>query len=69
MQNAIPVGTIRWLVGRLHVGTSDIAVVREFRNRMTAPKWSKALRKEVYRVALQEHDENRGLYRDVMRGM
>lgn len=67
MQSAIPVGAIRWLVSRLHVGTSNIAVVREFRNRMTAPEWNKALRKEAYRVALQEHDENRRLYRDVMR--
>jgi hypothetical protein len=62
---------VSWLVDRMHVGTSDTQVVREFARRMRDRKgWKvgKAERKLIYREALQAHHHNRQLYRDVMRG-
>jgi hypothetical protein len=60
---------ITWLVDRMHVGTSDVSVIREMHRRMVGKPYSKAQRKVVYREALQHHRANQALYRDVMRGM
>lgn len=65
----IPKKEIFWLVGNLHVSTTDIQVVRNLHFRMTLrKKFPKAFRKAVYRYALETHHKNRELYRDVMRG-
>ncbi len=58
--------TLRWLVDRMHVSTSDIGVVREIARR--ARKMPKPMRKEAYRQALTIHHENQELYRYVVRG-
>lgn len=63
--NLPPTGHIRWLVDRLHVGTSPIGVIREMSRRMPRRLWSKRDRKAVYRMALVFHRENQHLYRTV----
>ena len=65
----IPTGEIRWLVDRMHIGTSETSIVRDFYRRMRGNvHWTKPLRKSAYRHALQVHAENRTLYRDVCAG-
>ena len=69
MSNAqIPRAQIRYLVGNRHVSTSPVDIVRDLRRRMKGDQWTKRVRKMVYRYALKCHQENRQLYRDVMRG-
>lgn len=64
----IPRAQIRFVVGNHHVNTPPIDIVRDLRRRMKGDKWTKRVRKMVYRYALKCHNENRQLYRDVMRG-
>lgn len=64
----IPKGAIFWLVGREHVSTPNLTIVRLLRNRMRGPEWTKAYRKEAYRYALEVHKQNRALYGYVMGG-
>jgi hypothetical protein len=59
---------VEWLVDRMHVGTSDVTVVRDMARRMAGKGYSREQRKEVYREALNHHRRNQQLYRDVMRG-
>lgn len=65
----IPSGQIVWLVNRLHVGTSDTGVVRDFYRRMRGkPAFTKRIRKAIYRYAIQQHNGNRGFYAAVQAG-
>lgn len=60
---------VGWIVDRLHVGQSNIAVVRALRAKLTGTAWSnKASRKRVYRLGLKRHAANRKLYNAVNRG-
>lgn len=59
---------IRFLVDRQHVSASGVDIVRDLRRRMPSDKWSKRIRKMVYRYALKCHAENRNLYRNATRG-
>lgn len=66
---------IRFIMGRVHVGTSNRNVIRNFRERIARGnpgKMGRAYRKDrhdVYRAALAEHASNGGLYNYVMRGL
>jgi hypothetical protein len=63
---------IDWLVNRLHVGTSNRQVIREFWRRIPAParhdRTYRHDRHAIYRRALQTHHANQELYGFVMRG-
>jgi hypothetical protein len=63
----VPYGQIEWFLGRVHVGTSYLAVARNMRQRMN-PAMTKAERREVYRYALAVHRANRALYAAVTSG-
>lgn len=67
----VPEAFIRFIMGNVHVGTSNADVVRDFYQRFLnkgIEKSTRDFRKKVYRYALKCHDANRGLYRDVMAG-
>lgn len=68
MSAPIPLGQIRWLVDRLHVGMTDTEVTTEMSRRMTASEWTESRKNEVINYAIQYHNENKKLYRDVVRG-
>lgn len=59
---AVPRWEVRWIVARLHVGTSPTGVVREMSRRMSRSRFTKANRKAVYRFALAQHEQNQHLY-------
>lgn len=63
----VPTGGIEWLLGRIHVGTSPLAVARQFWH-VRAAKYPRPLKRAIVRVALRVHAENRGLYRAVVSG-
>jgi hypothetical protein len=59
----IPSGQIVWLVGQLHVSANDTDVVRFFAPRMkNRPAFTRAIRRAVYRYAIQQHHGNQGFY-------
>ncbi len=62
----------RWLVNRLHVSTSERAVVRFLRSKIAQPDRTnpekKRERKKFYRAGLTAHRENRELYISVTKG-
>lgn len=64
----IPTGTIAWLVNREHVSASDTDIVRMLCRRMKVPGWTKALRKQAYRIGIDLHRQNQDMYRRVMSG-
>lgn len=64
----IPTGTIRFLVDRLHVGRSNVDVIRELSNRMDRTEWTKERRKAAYRYAIAHHRHNFATYAYVMSG-
>lgn len=60
---------ISWIVGNMHVGTSNTGVVREFYRRFKYAAQrgfpdTKEVRKRVYRQALKAHHANQQLCRD-----
>jgi hypothetical protein len=63
-------GMIAWYVNQnVHVSTSNKKLLRIFWDKLKAHPQNmtmaaKAERKEVYRIALAEHEENRQLVRD-----
>lgn len=63
---------IKWLVNRLHVSTSDRAVIREIRNHIKpeyrSARTNRRVRHGFYREALETHHNNQGLYQLVTRG-
>ncbi len=68
MKAHVPESEIRFIVGNMHVGTCDFAVVRDFARRFRTfnrlGKYSKAFRKRCYRFALKVHRANRKLFTD-----
>lgn len=61
-----PTRAIRWLLGNIHVGTSDAEIEAEIRRRAnpaTDARWTEEFTAEAVRFALWEHAENRALYR------
>ncbi len=64
----IPYGAVRWLMGRVHVGTPDVQVVAEFAHRSHGSGATPAEVCEVVRYALACHAENRNTYSVVMSG-
>lgn len=72
----IPTGLIEWLVNRQHVSATDTEIVRMLCDRMRRPgylclsfgdtAWDKELRKQAYRIGIQQHRDNQNLYRNVM---
>jgi hypothetical protein len=63
----VPCGQISWKVDRYHVGTSALAVARDFWHRI-ARSYPRPIKRAIVRVALRHHAANRGLYRAVMSG-
>lgn len=66
MENIDPM--IRWMVGNLHVGSSDLEVLRYIRKKMKKGT-SKGLKKIAYQHALAAHRENQKQYMAVMAGV
>jgi len=63
---AVPKGAISFIVGRLHVGTSDAEVEANITKRTA--KLTPAQQRKCVAYALKCHHENQGLYDLVMRG-
>ena len=69
----VPVGQIRWLLGRVHVSTSYLDVARDIVRRSRCARVSKKpipwpIVRAMIRVAVREHRSNRRLYHSVMTG-
>lgn len=62
----IPKSSIKWLVGRLHVGTPDTDIERDIAERCR--KGTPAQVKACVTYALKCHRDNQKLYRLVMGG-
>lgn len=62
---------IDMLVGRCHVGQSNLAVIRYVKSRVKRGAWRKmdrSKRKEIMRAVIEAHRNNRALYHAVMTG-
>jgi hypothetical protein len=64
----VPRVDIHWLIGRVHVGTSDDEVAADVRKRCTAPGYTPAIVRQSVAYALECHRRNRALYSRVMGG-
>lgn len=64
----IPTGTISWLVDRERVSASDTEIVRMLCRRMKVPGWTKELRKQAYRIGLEQHHANQHYYHRIVTG-
>ena len=67
--NTNPTPIVRQIVNRVHVGTSNLEVIRYVRSRLSdegrsAANWP--ARKEIYAQALEQHKRNRTDYVWVM---
>ena len=62
----VPQGSIRWLMGRVHVGTPDAEVEADMRRRCA--KATKEQTAACVAFALACHKENRELYAAVVSG-
>lgn len=62
---------ITHIVGRLHVGTADAAIVAEFEQRLryAGADWTARERRRIIQLALAEHHRNQRMYADVMGGL
>lgn len=59
---------IRWLVGKLHVGTPDEEVAANFRKRCQKAGFDEEYTAKVIQAALYMHHQNQGQYQEVMGG-
>jgi hypothetical protein len=62
---------ISQIVGRCHVGDSNLKVIRYFLSCIKRKEWRKLkreTRKETLRLVIEMHRENRELYHSVMTG-
>lgn len=59
---------LKWLMGRVHVGTPDSEVETDIRQRCEKSGFPAKITAESVKYALICHHENKGLYRHVMRG-
>ena len=65
----VPRADVRWLMGRIHVGTPDAEVAADIRGRCEGqPGYTPAVIRQTVAFALECHRRNRGEYRRVMRG-
>jgi|HubBroStandDraft_1064217.scaffolds.fasta_scaffold34755_1 hypothetical protein len=67
----VPQQSIRWLMGRVHVGTSDADIEADMRRRFAkavANGMTEEQLAECIAYALACHRENQGLYNAVMTG-
>jgi hypothetical protein len=64
----VPVGTIKYLVGNLHVGTPDTQVRELFRGKCQKAGASERIAERCGRVAVGQHHRNVKLYIQVQRG-
>jgi hypothetical protein len=64
----VPQGSIRWLVARAHVSTSDADVEKDIRRRLVASQTTPAQRNACVKYALKCHRENQALYCRVIYG-
>lgn len=62
----VPKKQIEWIMGNVHVGTSDAEVLAEWKKRCA--KLPAALAKACTAYALKVHRKNQDLYNDVMSG-
>ena len=62
----VPKKQIEWIMGNVHVGTSDAEVTADWKKRCA--KLPAALAKACTAYALKVHHKNQDLYRDVMSG-
>jgi hypothetical protein len=67
-ERGIPKASITFLVNRLHVGRSNVDVVRELSRRMDRTEWTRERRKAAYRYAIALHRRNFATYAYVMSG-
>jgi hypothetical protein len=66
---AVPRSTIHWLMGRVHVGTSDIEVEADIRKRLKRnPDATPRVVDQCIAYALACHRANQSLYRRVVSG-
>jgi hypothetical protein len=65
----VPKGSINWLLGRVHVGTSDADVEADIRSRLAKnPNCTEEMMAECVKYAIACHRENQDLYRAVVSG-
>jgi hypothetical protein len=64
----VPQGPIRWLMGRVHVGTPDVEIEADIRRRMVKNNPTEEQMRACVDYALACHRENQGLYHTVMTG-
>ena len=64
----VPEGSIRWLLGRVHVSTPDSEVEADIRRRCSKTTATEAQRKACVKYALKCHRENQALYCRVIYG-
>lgn len=64
----VPEGSIRWLLGRVHVSTPDSEVEADIRRRLCSPQVTEIQRKACVKYALKCHRENQALYCRVIYG-
>ena len=60
------IGPIHWLVDKLHVSTSEYAILRDFAKRTRT--WPRKQRKMAINDAIARHKDNIELYIDVING-
>jgi hypothetical protein len=71
VDSLVPTVFLRWWLGDVHVGTSDLEVAREVWARIKKqndPAWTPELRRQTLAAALWLHHENRAEYAAVMSG-
>src|ERR1035437_2697638 len=64
----VPEASIRFLLGRMHVSTSDADVEKDIRRRLVASQTTPAQRNACVKYALKCHRENQALYCRVIYG-
>lgn len=67
-RRSVPKASIRWLVGRIHVGTPAEEVASDFTERARKAGASEAETAAIVEYALQSHYANQAEYRAVMSG-
>jgi hypothetical protein len=65
-ENLVPEAAIRWLLGRVHVGTPDAEIEADIRQRTS--RATKKVQDACVAYALKCHRENQDLYRAVQSG-
>jgi Na+-transporting methylmalonyl-CoA/oxaloacetate decarboxylase gamma subunit len=64
----VPQASIRWLMGRVHVGTPDAEVEADMRRRCAKTNATEQEIAAIVAFAIACHRENQGLYNAVMSG-